>query len=258
MSKDTKILSKPINDGSSDDQKPVSGVNLDSFIPSAGLEDIAAATNNGINEQLHLHQEKIKPAKKSEPAPDPNDINTHPKKWYETDIFGKLKYDENGKPKKKTGRPKKAKKGDKLVGGGTWPPATASTIKDQPTEQPGATPGQEPKRMDLGKEAGEVLTGHMERLGQAIGGEKAKPTPEEKKVISESLSASLGEWQIYPPLALLAFSGLFLIRVFLESKFIKKDKDNSSNGSKTHDVPRDNGKRQDGTSKAAQWDYADI
>ena len=112
--------------------------------------------------------------------------------------------------------------------------------------------------MDLGKEAGEVLTGHMERLGQAIGGEKAKPTPEEKKVISESLSASLGEWQIYPPLALLAFSGLFLIRVFLESKFIKKDKDNSSNGSKTHDVPRDNGKRQDGTSKAAQWDYADI
>jgi hypothetical protein len=266
MSDDAKKDTKPFVDTSVDvpsgEKTPVSGGSGgfdNSFIPDAGLLDVAGQANAGISEQLHLHQEKTKPPKKSDPIPTPGDINLQPIKWFETDMFGRLKRDDQGNPKRRNGRPKNPRKGDKLVGGGTWPPATASTIRDQSTVTPGqpgaATPGDQPKRMDLGDEAGEILTDHLNRLGHAIGGEHAEQTPVEKKVMSKALAASLGEWQIWPPLAVLVFGALYLVRVKITSAIESKKQEKQTNERQTHRNPGNNGQRQDSARKKTVYSY---
>ncbi|MBL4699718.1 MAG: hypothetical protein JKX85_00535 [Phycisphaeraceae bacterium] len=263
MSDDTtNILSEPLPKCSEDVKKTVSEPNLAGFVANVGLSEVADQTNAGISEQLKFHQEKTKPPKKSDPVVNPKDINLQPIKWFETNMFGKVKLDSQGNPKRRNGRPKKPRNGDKLVNGGTWPPATASTVQDDNASTINQGQGQQPepeaKKMDLGEEAGEVLSDHLERIGQAMGGENGKPTPAEKKVLAKAMSATLGTWSVWPPLALLVFAGLYLARVKITSVLTtKNDKEVKKDGSQTHSVPRDNGQRQNSPGKTTQYRYQD-
>ena len=259
----TNILSEPLPKGFEDVKKTVSEPDLKGFVANVGLSEVADQTNAGICEQLKFHQEKTKPPKKSEPVVNPKDINLQPIKWFETNMFGKIKLDAQGNPKRRNGRPKKPRKGDKLVNGGTWPPATASTVQDDNAstinhDQGQGQPEPEAKKMDLGEEAGEVLSDHLERIGQAMGGENGKPTAAEKKVLAKAMSATLGSWNVWPPLALLVFAGLYLARVKITSVLTtQNDKGTKPNGSQTHSVPGHHGQRQNSPGKTTQYRYQD-
>lgn len=183
-----------------------------------------------------------------------------------TDASGRVILDSKGRPKRRGGKPARAKPGEALAGGGFAPggpgeeaSAAGSAVDDgAPPADAGAGP--DPAGgLDLGPEAGHVIADGVLNTAAALGGEKAAPTPAERASIRRAASAATSGARLSPWLALVVLGGLYLARVVVVSRSSRRPQaaagDSPIGSPHAHPDSRNDGLRKEPVLQGPLWRY---
>lgn len=184
-----------------------------------GISETADA--NDIADSLDQN-ERVSPV--SKPAESGSGWESEPLANFQTDQHGGLILDSSGKPKRRGGKPRKAKPGDKLAGGGVagdqveasptvWTPGQGDSTDE--TQGETQTTEEKPK---LGPAAGKVIADKLFSTAEAIGGEKWKPTKDEREFIETASAETLGGVSLPWWLAMFVGVSLYVVARVVKNK----------------------------------------
>lgn len=221
----------------------------------AAADDVSAAIKRNTDAKKDVKPAGGKPAEGTGPGGEPLSN-------FQTDENGKIKTNKDGTPKRRGGRPRKAKPGDTLADGGRKgiggdgdastpsPPAPAASVVI-----PGQTPEGQPlpperPGYEAGPEAGRLLSKLGFTLAKKKGGDKWEPDDDERELIGEAAAASLNGRRL-PWAVVLVFgvAAYVLARVEFKRKEKQDGKKKPSDDTHLHHGP--DAERQDDAGSAA-------
>lgn len=163
----------------------------------------------------------------------------------------------DGKPVRRfPGKPRKAKPGDRLAGGGVMDGEAQNDISfvsvPEAVSGPGGDEGPLPPGQDesMGTEAGEVVSDLILNTADAVGGEKVKPTTAEREAIRKHAGRALGGAVLSPWTALAVIVAGWAVRVVVQKRSERAKADGVA-----HIDNRADGHGKNASSKTARYVY---
>ncbi|OHB80714.1 MAG: hypothetical protein A2V98_04870 [Planctomycetes bacterium RBG_16_64_12] len=188
----------------------------------AGLDDVAADVVATIDANV---QATGKTGRKSRAW------HKEPADNFEQDDEGRIKL-RNGRPIRRSGRPHKAKAGDRLAGGGIMADDSIEVFdatkagagaEAQPAGSAGADAQPRPTdAQPIGEPAGKVVADGVFNVVEAIAGEDAKPTAGERDAIGGAAGRTLAGLTLPAWLSLIVFGALYVFRVVVVKRSKRK------------------------------------